>query len=158
MTKRLTDQQRKVVAIVAAVVILLGVWSLLSQTGVLTRRDSLAGGFAIGMNPAPDATQEQRMQDIVFGFERLVLNRDHTFYLGFLKGDWSRSGDTLSLTPTSAPPADQFYAKTSMATALSALLKPSTFKITENEKKLTLENPTNGPVVLTKAIEFSKDL
>ncbi len=134
----------------AAVLILLAAARLLTAAGILGGYDDLSGYFMLQVNPASDATPEQTQETMIFGMQRLALNTNHTFRFATLLGNWSRSGDRLSLEPTSVPPADTFFTKTTMGSALSILLKPSEFTVSADEKTLTIVNPTNGPVVFRK--------
>lgn len=113
--------------------------------------DSLSGYYTIQVNPAPDASPDKLSNNMVFGFDRLVFNENHTYRLGFLRGEWSRSGDTVTLDPKSKPSVNAFYAQTSMAATLSILLNKTDLKISLDEKKLTAVNAPHGPLVFSKS-------
>ena len=153
MKREMLEKQKTVVSVIAAVLILIAAWRILTQVGVLGGPDSLKGYYALQVNNDPNASPDKQAGNMVFGFEKFVLSEDHTFRLGFLRGNWRRSGDSISLEPTSVPSKDQFYAQTTMADALSILLKPTDFKVSADEKTLTAVNPTNGPVVFVKVSE-----
>jgi len=147
----LSGSKGNVAIAIIAVIILVAVFSVLSQMGLFSHIDAQAGYYALQVNPAPDAPQDQQFQNSVFGFDRLALNSNGTFRMGFLKGNWNRSGTSVTLDPTSIPPADQFYSKTSMAQALSILFKQAEFTVSADGKKLTADHPSAyGPVVFTK--------
>jgi hypothetical protein len=148
---------KKTIAIGAAiVVILIAVWSLIAQSGVLYRPDSLAGYFALIVPPNPNATPEQQFQDGIFGFDRLALNGDGTFRLGGLRGRWRRSGSTLRLEPETIPKPEEFYSKTSMVSTLSTLFKPTEFTISSDEKRITVVNAANGPLEFVKTTDVMR--
>ena len=146
----LSPKATMLVGVAAALAILLTITYLLFASGVIRSVDNLKGYYAIQVNPAPDAPPDKQGGNMVFGFERLSLNEDHTFRLGFLRGNWRRLGSSLTLTPVTIPAPEQFYAQTTMAEALSVLFKPTDFTVSGDGKTLTAVNPANDPLVFTK--------
>ncbi len=149
--RELSGSKKIAVIFAAAAIIVVVIGFLLSKSGLIGGPDSVAGYFLIQVNPTSESAKSDPFRDAIWGFERFALNGDRTFRLGGLRGTWKRSGSTLTLNPTVSPKPEEFYAKTSMAQAITILLKPSEFKISTDEKTLTAVSPTNGPIVFVKS-------
>ncbi len=154
--RELSGTKKTVVLSVVGVLILFAIWSLLSQTGVIGGPDIQAGYYALQVNQDANASQDQITNNNVFGFEKLAMNADGTFRLGFLRGTWKHSGSTLTLNPQSLPAGDQFYNKTSMHDALMIMLKSCDFTVSADGKTLTAVNAANGPIIWNKVGEVLK--
>jgi hypothetical protein len=156
MKRDLSPAQRAAIAAVALVIIVLVVTHLLTGMGIIGGPDAMAGYYMLQVNSDSNATPEQMQGSSIFGMQRLVLNDNYTFRLATLHGNWSRSGDRVSLEPTQIPPADTFFTQTSMGQALAILLKPCDLTVSTNGKTLTADRPTNGAVVFTKVNDVMK--
>ena len=149
----LSGNKRNIAIGAVVLLIIFAIWSILLQTGVIGGPDVQAGYYVLQINMDPNATKDQQSENAVFGFERLALNGDGTFRLGSLRGNWRRSGSSVTLNPTALPSMDMFYPKTSMVQTLSIMLKSCDFSVSKDGKILTAVNPTNGPLVWTKVNE-----
>jgi len=146
-------EKHKWIVVAAAVVAIGGAAAkLLAGTGVLAGTDNLQGYYQVKVNPVA-AGSPNMAGDMVFGFERLALNDDHTFRLGFLRGNWHHHGAIVTLEPTALPTKEQFYPQTTMVDTLSILLKPADFRVSTDGKTLTAAKPTGGPLIFVKSAD-----
>jgi len=152
--KTQSSPKKMLVAGLSTLIIIVAIGILLSQAGVaIGGHDSMAGYYAMQCNPDPNATPDQVSENGVFAFDKILLDDDHTFRMGALKGSWSSHGDTLTLSPANKPEA--LYPKTSMSKTLSVLIqKPTDFKISSDGKSISAINAPDGPIVMTKVREI----
>jgi hypothetical protein len=137
-------------SIALAILLIMG---LRAGCGLLGGTDDLAGYYAVKINDPPaDATQDQVQQTgMLLGMDRLALRTNHQFRFGPLRGNWSHSGSKLTLEATTKPEGLP-YPNTTMAQALSILLKPADFTVGSDGKTLTADKPVSGPVVFVKLL------